>query len=40
MDKVKAIALELSRIRELKRNAESSVEFLRSEMEAGRIYSA
>lgn len=38
MDEVKAIAKELSRVRALKRNAESSVEFLRSEMEAGRIH--
>lgn len=38
MNETDAIAKELSRVRALKRNAESSVEFLRSEMESGRLH--
>lgn len=36
--KVEAITKELTRVREIKRNLISTVEFLRSEMEAGRIH--
>ncbi len=38
MDRVDAISKELTRVREHKRNLISTVEFLRSEMEVGRIH--
>lgn len=38
MDRADAIAKEITRVREMKRNLIATVEFLRTEMEAGRIH--